>query len=68
MGTSHRGLQVAYTLDKALVAGRNTQRELDKNCCKKWATNQGKAWARTLKVSKLTGAFGDTVCCTEVTE
>lgn len=52
VGTSHRGLQVAYSLDKALVAGRNTQRGLDRSFYRKWATSQAKAWARMLKVGK----------------
>lgn len=47
---SLRGLQVAYSLAKASVTGRSTQRELDKNFCRKWATNLAKAWARMLKV------------------
>lgn len=53
VGTSRRGLQVAYSLDKALVAGRSTQGELDKSCCRRWATNQAKVWGRTLKVGEL---------------
>lgn len=43
---------MAYSLDKALVAGRSTLRELDKNCCRRWVTNQAKAWGRMLKVSE----------------
>lgn len=50
VGISHRGLQVAYSLDTALAAGRNTLGELGRNYCKKWATNQEKAWERMLKV------------------
>lgn len=41
---------MAYSLVKALVAGRSTQRELDRNFCRKWDTNQAKALARMLKV------------------
>lgn len=52
MGTSHRGLQEAYTPTNPLVAGRSTQRELDRNFYRKWATNQAKAWEKMLKVSK----------------
>lgn len=52
MGTSRRGLLVEYSLDKALVAGRSTQRELDRSFCRKWATNQAKAWAKMHKVGK----------------
>lgn len=48
--TSPRGSQVAYNLVKVLAAGRSTQKELDRNFCRKWATNQAKAWARMLKV------------------
>lgn len=51
-GTSPRGLQVAYSLVKALVTGRSTRRELDRNFCRKWATNQAKVWARMLKVGR----------------
>lgn len=50
VGISHRGLQVAYSLDKALAAGRSTLGELGRNYCRKWATNQEKAWERMLKV------------------
>lgn len=50
VGTSHRGLQAAYRLGKALVAGRSTQRELDRNFYRKWATSQAKAWGKMLKV------------------
>lgn len=41
---------MAYSPVKALVAGRSTQRELDRNFCRKWDTNQAKALARMLKV------------------
>ncbi len=51
-GTSPRGLQVAYSRAKELVAGRSTQGELDRNSCRKWATNQAKAWARMHKVGR----------------
>lgn len=49
---SHRGLQVAYSLARALVTGRSTLRELGRNYYRKWATNQEKAWERMLKVVK----------------
>lgn len=43
---------MAYSLVKALVAGKSTPKELDRNFYRKWATNQAKAWARMLKVSR----------------
>lgn len=49
-GTSPRDLQVAFSLVKDLVAGRNTLKALDRNFCRKWATNRAKAWARMHKV------------------
>lgn len=51
-GTSPRGLPEAYSLVKVQVAGRSTQKELDRNFYKKWVTNQAKAWARMLKVGR----------------
>lgn len=41
---------MAYSLVKVLEAGRSTQKESDRSFCRKWATNQAKAWARMLKV------------------
>lgn len=50
MGISPRGLLEGYSLVKVSATGRNTQRGLDRNFCRKWATNLEKAWARMLKV------------------
>lgn len=52
MGIRPRGLQVAYSLVKALETGRSTPRELDRSFCRKWVTSQEKVWARMLKVSR----------------
>lgn len=41
---------MAYRLDKALVPGKSTQEESDRSFCRKWVTNQAKAWARMHKV------------------
>lgn len=38
------------SLVRELVTGKSTQKALDRNCCRKWVTNQAKAWARMHKV------------------
>lgn len=50
MGINPRGLLVVYILDRVLGTGRNTQGGLDRNFCKKWATNLEKASAKMPKV------------------
>lgn len=49
VGTSPKGLQVS--LDNHLAAGKSTQKGLDKNFCRKWATSQAKALVKMLKVN-----------------
>lgn len=50
MGINPRGLLVVYRLERVLGTGRNTQKGLDRNFWKKWATNMEKAWAKMPKV------------------
>lgn len=57
METSLRGLQGVYRLDKELVPGRNTPKELVKNCCRKWGINQAEAWARMRKVHRIMSTY-----------
>lgn len=54
---------MASRLVKVLAAGRSIQKELVRNFCRKWATNQAKAWARMLKVGwPVVEIFGSAVC------
>lgn len=49
-GIKPRGLQVAFRVARGLVIGKSTPKALDRNFCRKWATNQAKALERMHKV------------------